>query len=100
MEGSTMTEYVPVSPGINLSRHLRENSKNGRLTKTWVKKVMAEHPEWDWRNLGLTGGTYVNGEDAIKSDLTLMVTNNGSHVASVTFTVDVNLPVGYVAVVS
>lgn len=93
------SQYVPVTPGVNLSRHLREQTKTGRITKAWVREVMREHPEWDWRNLG-DGGTYVNGEDAIRLDLTLQVMDNGTTRAMVNFQSNVNLPVGYQAVVS
>lgn len=94
-----MTEYVPVAPGINLTQHLAR-TKTGRITKAWVRQVMREHPEWDWRNLGMGRGTYVNGEDAIRYDLTLQVMENGTTKAMVNFQADVNEVVGYKAVVS
>jgi hypothetical protein len=95
-----MHEYIPVAPGINLTQHLAANTKHGRITKVWVRQVMREHPEWDWRNLGLNGGTYLNGEDAAKHDLTLQVMENGTTKAMVNFKVDVNQPSGVIAVVS
>jgi hypothetical protein len=95
-----MTEYVPVAPGINLTRHLRDHTKNGRITKVWVRSVMREHPEWDWRSLALDSGTYVNGEDAVKYDLILQVMENGTTKAMVHFKADVNQPSGVVAVVN
>lgn len=91
-----MHEYVPVAPGVNLTRLLAGQ----RLTKKFVREAMRDHPEWDWRNLSMRPGTYVNGEDAVRYDLTLQVMDNGSHVAMVDFKADVNQPSGVVAVVS
>lgn len=78
-----MTLWVPVVPGVNLSSALGE----ARLTKKWVREIMRQHPEWDWRNLSpLIRGTYVNGEDAIRhGDMVLQVMRGGSVVATITF---------------
>lgn len=95
-----MTTYVPVRPGVNLSRHLRLNTKNGRITKVWLRQVMRSHPEWDWFNLGLDGGTYVNGADAIRSDLTLQVMDGGTTIAMINFAADDTNEYGLKAVVS
>lgn len=75
-----MTTYIPVTPGVNLTRAL----DGGRLTKKWVRDAMRDHPEWDWRNLGF-GYTYVNGSDAAALDLTLQVMRDGTTVCMVTF---------------
>lgn len=72
------TTYVPVSPGIDMSRALG----GARLTKKWLREYLRDHPEKDFRNLGL-GGSYVNGQDALNMDLTLQVMSNGSTVAMV-----------------
>lgn len=90
-----MHQYVPVAPGPNLSRLLGGQ----RLTKKFVREAMRDHPEWDWRNLG-SGGTYVNGGDAIRYDLTLQVMENGTTKAMVNFQADETKPFGYQAVVS
>lgn len=92
-------QYVAVEPGVNLSRALAGHT----LTKAWVRDVMNRHPQWDWREVGLT--RYVNGEDAIRFDLTLDVhklTRSGyfEHVAFVNYQPDPNEEWGYKAVVS
>lgn len=94
-----MHTYVPVQPGPNMTDLLRKDGC--RLTKRWVREVMRDHPEWDWRNLG-PGGTYVNGGDAIHLGLTLQVygADGATTVAMVAFQTDDTMPYGYLAVVS
>jgi hypothetical protein len=96
-----LSEYLTVAPGVNLTRHLAEHTPNGRVTKAWVRLAMQQHPEWDWRNLG-PGGTYVNGQDCIRQDLTLQVVDPaspGTVKAMVNFQINVTKPIGYQAVV-
>lgn len=76
-----MHEYLTVAPGVNLSRLLGGK----RLTKKFVRDAMRDHPEWDWRILSVGHGTYVNGEDAIRYNLTLDVSVDGSHLAFIDF---------------
>jgi len=75
--------YVPVVPGVNLSKAL----DGKRLTKKWVREMMLAHPEWDWRNIGPSRGTYINGQDCVTYDVTLEVRDpkSMSLVALVTF---------------
>lgn len=92
-----MTTYVPVRPGINMKGRLGGD----RLTKKFVREIMREHPEWDWRNLG-PGGAYVNGEDAVRYDLILQVYADdlATTLCMVHFQADQTKPFGYQAVVS
>lgn len=63
-----MTTYLSVTPGIDMSQALGAQ----RLTKKWLRDYLRDHPEKDFRNH--TGrGAYVNGEDAVRMDLTLEV---------------------------
>jgi hypothetical protein len=63
-----MTQYLPVAPGIDM----REALGSKRLTKKWLRDYLRKNPQKDFRNLN-GGGTYVNGEECIKHDLTLEV---------------------------
>lgn len=65
MKGST----IPVVPGIDMSAALMGQ----RLTKTWLRNYLRTNPQKDFRILVSGMGTYVNGEDAIRHDLTLEV---------------------------
>lgn len=96
-----MTTYVEVIPGVAISATL-----NGRrLTKTLVRDLMRDHPEYDW--LRLAGGGYVGGGDALRHDLTLQVkrpvTGFSGHpdtVCMINYQADSTREFGYQAVVS
>ena len=64
-----MTNYIPVSPGPDMTRALQ--GKN--VTKKWLREYLRDNPQKDFRSLAMAGGAYVNGEDAIRDDLTLEV---------------------------
>lgn len=76
-----MTTYVPVDLGIEMRRAL--GSK--RLTKKWLREYLAAHPAHDFVNLG-PGGTYVNGNEALRYGLVLEVHDVDRSIATVTFT--------------
>lgn len=62
-----MTTYISVHPGIDMTEAL-----NGqRLTKKWLRDYLRTNPQKDFRVAG--NGQYVNGEDAIRADLSLEV---------------------------
>lgn len=71
-----MTQYLAVAPGVDMTdaMHLLNG---GRLTKKWLRDYLRDNPQKDFRILNPVGagasGTYVNGQDAIRHDLTLEV---------------------------
>jgi hypothetical protein len=94
MRGST----VPVAPGIDMSDALMGR----RLTKAFLRGYLRENPQKDFRILVSGMGTYVNGEDAIRHDLTLEVRQprGGDFVALVNFQSTDDNEWGYQAVVA
>ena len=92
-----MHETVPVLPGPNLLKLLGDQ----RLTKRWVREIMKDHPEWDWR---IVSGPYINGEGAIRYKKALDVKRRNpdltiDHVCFIEFQESVDSPFGYQAVV-
>ncbi len=89
-----MTQYLSVTPGIDMSQALGEQ----RLTKKWLREYLRTNPQKDFRNH--TGrGAYVNGQDCINGDLTLQVMRDGTTVAMVNFQPTTDNEWGYQAVV-
>jgi hypothetical protein len=64
-----MTTYIQVFPGIDMSRALQGK----RPTKRWLREYLRDNPHKDFGVLTPGMGSYVNGEDAIRHDLTLEV---------------------------
>lgn len=91
-----MTTYIPVSPGIDMSAALGK----ARLTKKWLRDYLRDNPQKDFRSLMMGGGSYVNGETALRMDLTLEVHHNGASIALVNFQPTDTNDWGYQAVVS
>lgn len=93
MIGMTLT----VAPGIDMTRALGSE----RLSKQWLRDYLRKNPEKDFRNLS-GGGTYVNGGDAVRMDLTLQVVsmrNPATVIAVVNYQRDAHTDWGYQAVV-
>lgn len=91
-----MTTYLSVTPGIDMSQALGGK----RLTKKWLREYLRDNPQKDFRNH--TGpGSYVNGEDCLNYDLSLVVhdSTTQSVVASVDFQKSDANEWGYQAVV-
>lgn len=71
-----MTTYLSVGMGVDMSQAWAIEAKPGRdgrtpaPTKAWLREYLRTHPQKDFRNLGF-GGSYVNGQDAMREDLTL-----------------------------
>lgn len=61
-------QNLPVSLGIDMRAALKEQP----LTKEWLRDYLRDNPQKDFRNLN-GGGSYVNGEECIRHDLTLEV---------------------------
>lgn len=68
-EQPIMTTYLSVTPGIDMSRDLASS----RLTKKWLREYLRANPQKDFRIHG--SGTFVNGEDCIREDISLEVRN-------------------------
>lgn len=81
-----MTTTLIVSPGIDMGDALRRET-GGKLTKAWLRDYLRGNPQKDFRIVGGPGplGSYVNGEDAIRHDLSLEVRMPNGHVAVVDY---------------
>jgi hypothetical protein len=81
-----MNETLSVEPGVDMSQALGPHAK---LTKKWLREYLRANPEKDFRILsGRWRGSYVNGEDCIREDVTLDVVDPHyyhEHVAFVNF---------------
>lgn len=71
-----------VRTGVNMTQ-LVDQTPRRRLTKALVKRIVADHPEWDWR---IIGGPYVSTDGAIANGLMLEVRDDRMNLVAAIYT--------------